>query len=106
MCTKNRWTDHPDDLTNLGDKLKKTGNVHWSSPMNNTTNEPGFTPLYGGTRYIYENGGIVFEYINTTTIFWSGTMTYTRSAYGEKADGFRGAFSSSKFGFCVRCIKD
>jgi uncharacterized protein (TIGR02145 family) len=105
----NDWTvltDYLGGLTIVGDKLKETGNAHWSSIFNSATNETGFTALPGGTRYIYENGGLIFEYINTTAIFWSGTMPYTRSVYGEKADVFRGAFSSSKFGFSVRCIKD
>jgi uncharacterized protein (TIGR02145 family) len=99
-------TDYLGGLTIAGDKLKETGNAHWSSFLNNATNETGFTALPGGSRYIYENGGLIFEYIFTTAMFWSGTMPYTRSVYGEKSEVFRGAFSNSRFGFSVRCIKD
>jgi uncharacterized protein (TIGR02145 family) len=99
-------TDYLGGLTIVGDKLKEPGNAHWSSPMNNATNETGFTALPGGARYTSDNGGIVFNSINTTAIFWSGTMPYTRSVYGINSEVFRGAFSNPYFGYSVRCIKD
>jgi len=99
-------TDYLGGLTTVGDKLKETGNAHWISPEHNATNETGFTALPGGTRYILYNGGLKFDYFNITAIFWSGTLPYTRSVYGYKSEVFRGAFSTSKSGHSVRCIKD
>jgi len=99
-------TDYLGALAIVGDKLKETGNAHWSSPLNNATNETGFTALPGGARYINDNGGLKFDYINLMAIFWSGTLPYTRSVYGYNSEVWRGAFSTSKSGFSVRCIKD
>jgi uncharacterized protein (TIGR02145 family) len=99
-------TDYLGALAIIGDKLKETGNAHWSSPLNNATNETGFTALPGGSRYILDNGGLKFDYINLMAIFWSGTLPYTRTVYGYNSEVFRGAFSNSKSGFSVRCIKD
>ena len=89
----------------VGDKLKETGNTHWTTSNNNATNSSGFTALPGGCRSIYGN----FGNIGSSGYWWTSTVsnlslyaaTY-RTIYYQLTSGNE----DTRTAFSVRCVKD
>ena len=92
--------------TDEGGKLKEAGTTHWLAPNTGATNESGFSALPGGYRST--NG--TFYSMGIYATFWSSTEGSSYSAwyrylncdYSQVARGF----SSKRYGFSVRCVRD
>ena len=105
------WTQLTDYLGGAdvaGGKLKETGTTHWNSPNYGATNESGFTGLPGGHHGFYSG---LFYRLGTDGFFWSATEDSSSHAWGRclrynVAYVMRNRYSSSWFGFSVRCLKD
>jgi len=94
-----------------GDKLKETGNLHWSENAH-ATNSSGFTALPGGHREP-NNVGVgdpTFNWIGSMAWFWTSTASSNRGASWFRALDSIGPVVKrdhwgSELGFSVRCIK-
>jgi uncharacterized protein (TIGR02145 family) len=92
-----------------GNKIKETGNVHWTNTnWNMATNESGFTALPGGAR-IYSGN---FSGLNHKGFFWTSTNHSTLYArFTNVQDGSPNLMgpeynNPKQTGYSVRCIKD
>ncbi|MDB4335202.1 fibrobacter succinogenes major paralogous domain-containing protein, partial [bacterium] len=105
--------DYLGGMSIAGKKMKEAGATHWTyynDPVNNGTNESGFTALGAGTR----NTGGFFDTFGGTCAFW----TSEGYSYNEKRYGYRRGLGieSSEFsdysgtlaniGHSVRCLMD
>ena len=93
--------------TDIGGRLKETGNIHWVSPNLGATNSSGFTALPGGSSI---SGGSFSDLTNIGT-YWSSTQgTTTNNGFGRSLDAnfiqdYR-SDSPKVNGQAVRCCKD
>ena len=88
-----------------GSKLKESGNVHWTSPNTDATNESGFTALPGGNKYW--SGG--FNNILFEGSWWSSTLynaRYLNAGDNQIGGANEGDYSGPSSGCSVRCLKD
>ncbi|MEI7830052.1 MAG: FISUMP domain-containing protein [Prolixibacteraceae bacterium] len=89
-----------------GGKLMETGNIHWSSPNTDSTNEAGFTAVPGG----YRSGFGTFGNVGDGGFWWSSTESTTTDAwYRSMVSGYIDVFRdniSKRSALSVRCIKD
>jgi uncharacterized protein (TIGR02145 family) len=108
VATDAEWTTltaYLDDNI-AGNKLKESGNTHWSSLNTDATNETGFTALPGGTRVSFGFGSL-----GLYGVWWSSTETNLSSAcvrdmgYGNK-NVERVVDEGKENGCSVRCVKD
>lgn len=89
-----------------GGKLKETSTAHWSNPNTGANNESGFTSLPGGYRH--ETGP--YGWIGTNGFWWSANendatdaiMLYMEYDYGDAYLHY----SSKKYGYSVRCLRN
>ena len=90
-------------------KLKESGDDHWSSSTLDVTNESGFTALPGGYRCY--NYGEAFTGLNSIATFWSNTPVDNEAWYfiiGNASLKQTAPKHESRddCGFSVRCIKE
>ena len=92
--------------TDIGAKLKETGNTHWALPNPLTTNESGWTGLPGGRRN--EDGE--FTSIGFVGYWWSATEFSSTAAVDAMLYWDFTFLDSNNFkktnGMSVRCVKD
>jgi uncharacterized protein (TIGR02145 family) len=90
-----------------GNKLKETGQVHWSSPNMAATNKTGFTALPGGFRSFDGVFGYIGAYgsFNSTT---EDTLHPGNTFYCSLSNNLTTIFwwGSMYNGISVRCIKN
>ena len=88
-----------------GNKLKEAGTTHWQTPVNDATNETGFTALPGGFA-----GVNTFVSIGQFAFWWSATAYDATSSWSRDIGNIYSnvyRYSTVKErGFSVRCIKD
>jgi uncharacterized protein (TIGR02145 family) len=89
-----------------GGKLKETGSSHWITPINETTNESGYTTLPAGIRggygYFYNLGYIGFIWTSTEQ---SATKAWALGLYNDDIDATLVPYPK-QFGLSIRCVKD
>jgi len=99
------------NLSDFGDKLKETGNVHWTG-TNTGTNIAKFNAVPGGERNQNDNS---FQYLGTVSNFWSSTLQGVdpndeiiyRYISGKVLGKSRyGRSNWENQGMSVRCIQD
>jgi len=108
--SRTEWLTMSDYLggeTVTGNKLKETGQIHWSSPNTTATNETGFTALPGGFRSY--NGS--FEYVGEYGQFSStteDTLHPGNTFHCSLSNNLTNIFwwGSMYSGISVRCIKN
>ena len=92
-----------------GDKLKESGNTHWSGNYALATNSTGFTALPGGTFSI-ENNDYGFYNLGIIGQWWSSSELDTNNAWSLSLDNSTGQATINnglkQAGFSVRCVKD
>lgn len=89
-----------------GDKLKETGNTHWTHLNTGATNETGFTALPGG----YRDDNATFSGTGLSGFWWSTTefdadYAWYRVMFYENSDVVRPNFDKV-LGLSVRCVRD
>ena len=92
-----------------GDKLKETGNTHWSGNYALATNSSGFTGLPGGfistvnSIYGFYNLGVIGQW-------WTSSEVDTNNAWSWSLDNSTSQVvinsGSIQHGYSVRCVKD
>jgi uncharacterized protein (TIGR02145 family) len=93
--------------TVAGGKLKEAGTTHW--PVDNGTNDVGFTALPSGER-VWNDGG--FAQLGTNCYFWSSTIDEWDISLGFGQALYPATTTMSQLGFhkssgaSIRCIKD
>ena len=94
------------DGTDIGAKMKESGNTHWAVPNPLTTNESGWTGLPGGRRN--EDGE--FTSIGFVGYWWSATEFSSTAAVDAMLYWDFTFLDSNNFkktnGMSVRCVKD
>ncbi|MCX6267412.1 MAG: hypothetical protein NTW16_08660, partial [Bacteroidetes bacterium] len=101
-CSATGWSG-----TDVGQKLKEAGNIHWAAPSN-ATNSSGFTALPAGMRY-YNSG--LFSNLSLFVVFWSThesapNSTWDQILQNDKLTIYRNNDAYKTNGLSVRCIKD
>jgi uncharacterized protein (TIGR02145 family) len=91
--------------TDIGNKLKESGIIHWLSG-NNGNNSSNFTGLPGGSRY--PDGS--FDNLNANGTWWTSaaynsSSAWYRELYYGNANILRDNINKS-FGLSVRCVMD
>lgn len=94
--------------TNIGDKLKETGNSHWTESSVNASNTSGFTGLPGGEL----NGSGIFQTQGTAGIWHTSTEVETNLGdnyrrtllYNTSTIDHYQTYKSC--GYSVRCVKN
>ena len=89
-----------------GGKMKVNDNTLWQSPNIGATNISGFSGLPSALRE--PNGS--FNYIGTNCSWWSSTPINSSMSWFCKIDNNSSrayvSFTTNRFGFSVRCIRD
>jgi uncharacterized protein (TIGR02145 family) len=92
-----------------GDKLKESGNLHWSGNYALATNSSLFTALPGGFISI-ENNTYGFYNLQTDGKWWSSTEIDASNAWSwsltNTSSQAVSASDMKQSGFSVRCVKD
>lgn len=94
-------------------KLKEVGLTHWIGPINEATDEYGFTGLPGGKLYYdgqfnalkYEGMGKFGEWWSSTEISTIFAVRWTLSYYYVN-NTFEGGPILKEWGYSIRCIKN
>ncbi len=88
-----------------GGKMKEAGTVHWQTNVGGT-NSSGFTALPSGYRLISGS----YDGINSTTYFWSSTLSYANAVKTKKlySSGIKVISDDVAYnwGSPCRCVKD
>jgi uncharacterized protein (TIGR02145 family) len=110
--TKAEWTtliNYLGGASVAGDKLKETGNLHWTGNYALATDSNGFTALPGGL-ISNENGAFRFYNLGVIGQWWTSTEMDTNNAWSWSLDNStsNAAINSGlkTAGFSVRCVKD
>jgi uncharacterized protein (TIGR02145 family) len=96
--------------TDYGDRLKETGNAHWTG-TNTGTNIAGFNARPGGERDVIDDS---FKYMGTVCDFWTSTEIGSpeldlifRNIKGKVISRMRYSKDNYKdLGLSVRCVQD
>lgn len=92
--------------TDIGNKMKESGTVHWAVPNAGATNSSGFTALPGGWRH--ETGS--FTSLTYSACFWTTTTTYYLSShfrrFSNSTTGINQEWNPKTTGYSVRCLRD
>jgi len=92
-----------------GDKLKETGDAHWTGSYAGATNSSGFTALPGGF-ISSENNTYGFYNIGVMGQWWSSTEANSTNAWSCSLDNTSNQVASingfKQAGLSIRCIKD
>jgi uncharacterized protein (TIGR02145 family) len=93
--------------TDVGGKLKETGNTHWTPPNVGATNASGFTALPGGLR---NTGGAVMSDRGKAGFIWTATESYSNMSWRRYINNFLADiyrhYGVKTDGMSARCLKD
>jgi len=103
-------TDYLGGLSVAGGKMKENGNLNWSSPNTEATNESGFTGRLGGSRYSFDGTGN-YDDMGNYGYFWSSSKeannwgVWSRVLYYQSSYVYQ-LFYNERVGFSIRCLGD
>ena len=111
IASDDEWTTLISGLGNsklAGAKLKETGNTHWVSTNDASTNEVGFSAIPGGFRVSYP--GFYTSTYGQEAYWWTSTETTNGATYRElmmqSTSNYKSIDTDKKYGMGVRLVHD